>query len=293
MEWRLILGTGSVQAGTGARDLSPAPGALNMAVDEALLESVQSGAPPVLRFYTWRPACLSIGRNQQARGLYDPRRAAAAGIDIVRRPTGGLAVLHDRELTYAVLAPLHPLGGPRAAYAAINAALVDGLLAFGVPVGHAPPAARRPPLHRAAAPCFRTPAAGEVVAVGRKLVGSAQRCERGALLQHGSILLSGSQARVLDLQAVGPHGAAAADGRATSVARTGDGAAGPPGDGSVALDELLGGEPSIDALVAALCGGFERVFGTRLAPGRLAQCESARAAQLGVRYRAAEWTWRH
>lgn len=285
MEWRLVLGTGGMQSlagaigsdGSAAACHSPpidaAAGALNMAVDEALLQSVQSGGPPVLRFYTWAPACLSLGRNQPARGLYDAARAAAAGIDIVRRPTGGLAVLHDRELTYCVLAPLDLLGGPRAAYAAINAALVDGLRASGVPVEQAAHAAPRAPVHASDAPCFRTPAAGEVVARGRKLAGSAQRCERGALLQHGSILLSGSQARVLDLH----------------VSRT-DGAAG--GEGSVSIEELVGREPPIPALVAALCGGFERTFGTRLAPGRLAQHESARAEQLATRYQGAEWTWR-
>ena len=252
--------------------IEPAPGALNMAIDEALLESVQRGGPPVVRFYTWEPACLSLGRNQPARDLYDGARAAAAGIDIVRRPTGGLAVLHDRELTYCVLAPLDALGGPRAAYAAINAALVAGLRALGLPVEQAAGAGRRGPLHADDEPCFRTAAAGEVVAMGRKLVGSAQRCEGRALLQHGSILLSGSQARVADLHATRHAGMST--------------------DGSVTLEELLGCELPVTALVAALRGGFERTFGTRLAPGRLAQRESARAEQLAVRYKAAEWTWR-
>lgn len=275
--WRLILGRGGIP-GHGSGAISPAvfdaaPGALNMAIDEALLESVQLGGPPVVRFYTWEPACLSLGRNQAARDLYDAERAAAAGIDIVRRPTGGLAVLHDRELTYCVLAPLAALGGPRAAYAAINAALVAGLRGLGLPVEQAVGAARRGPLHSDRAPCFRTAAAGEVVAGGRKLVGSAQRCERGALLQHGSILLSGSQARVADLHAAGP-------------------AELPEANGSVTLEELMGGELPVTALVEALRGGFELTFGTRLAPGRLAQRESARAEQLAVRYQAAEWTWR-
>jgi lipoyl(octanoyl) transferase len=262
--WRLILGTGRADA---------APGAINMAVDQALLESVQRGSGPVLRFYSWAPACLSFGRNQPARELYDAGRAAEAGIDIVRRPTGGMAVLHDREVTYSVLAPARSVGGPRAAYASINRALVDGLLALGIPAEQAVRGGARGPLHQASAPCFEVPAAGEVTAGGRKLVGSAQRCERGALLQHGSILLSGAQTRVLDLLR---HPELTA----------------PKPDGSTTLEELTGQEPPAVDIITALCGGFERTFGTRLAPDRLDQCENDRAAELVGLYRSAEWTWR-
>ncbi len=113
-------------------DTPPAPGAWNMAADEALAASVAGGGPPVLRVYRWSPACLSLGRNQPARGRYDVRALAERGIDVVRRPTGGRAVLHHRELTYAVAAPEALLGGPRRAYAAINAALVAGLRTLGV-----------------------------------------------------------------------------------------------------------------------------------------------------------------
>lgn len=268
-EWRLVLGTGFVA------DTHPdaARGALNMAVDETLLESVQRGSAPVLRFYTWNPPCLSLGRNQAACGLYDVERAAAAGIDIVRRPTGGLGVLHDRELTYCVAAPLHRFGGPRAAYSAINRALVEGLRRFGIAAEQADGGPSRRAQPQSSDPCFQTPSAGEVVVEGRKLVGSAQRCERGAVLQHGSILLAGSQARVLDLLA---HPATRPQRR----------------DGSITLAALIGHEPPITDLVGALCRGFEEVCGTRLAPGRLDQRESARAQQLAGRYAADHWTWR-
>src|SRR4028119_220945 len=100
--WRLI-------------DTPPAPGAWNMAVDEALAESVRQGGLPVLRLYRWSPRCLSLGRNQPARGRYDTAALAARGIDVVRRPTGGRAVLHDRELTYCAALPAALLGGPRPA----------------------------------------------------------------------------------------------------------------------------------------------------------------------------------
>src|SRR3954451_18997918 len=105
LRWRMI-------------DTPPAPGAWNMAVDEALAASVADGGVPVLRFYRWEPACLSLGRNQPARGRYDLAALAAAGVDVVRRPTGGRAVLHRRELTYSAAAPVALLGPPRHAYAA-------------------------------------------------------------------------------------------------------------------------------------------------------------------------------
>lgn len=254
------------------RDDGAVAGAVNMAIDATLVEAVQRGASPVVRFYTWAPACLSLGRNQVARGIYDPDRAAAAGVDIVRRPTGGLAVLHDRELTYSVVAPLALFGGPRAAYGAINAALVHGLRSLGIEAEQAAGAPVRAPLSQAAEPCFQTPAAGEITARGRKLVGSAQRCERGVLLQHGSILLSGSQARVRDLMAERSD---------ASVP-----------DGSITLEELAGRVPALPALEAALRDGFEHLSGTRFAPGALDRTEADRVRDLTRHYRSETWTWR-
>ncbi|HLM68541.1 MAG TPA: hypothetical protein VK358_13475, partial [Longimicrobium sp.] len=106
-------------AGTPWRllDTPPAPGAWNMAVDEALAQSVRAGEPPVLRVYRWSPPCLSLGRNQPSGG-YDRDEIRRRGLDVVRRPTGGRAVLHHRELTYSVAAAEGVLGGPRQAYSA-------------------------------------------------------------------------------------------------------------------------------------------------------------------------------
>src|SRR5512142_3215722 len=112
---------------------APRPGAENMAIDRAVAASVEAGGRPALRFYYWDPPCLSLGRNQPARGVYDAAAAAARGIDIVRRPTGGRAVLHDRELTYGVAVRVGELGSPRETYAAVNRALVAGLRRLGVP----------------------------------------------------------------------------------------------------------------------------------------------------------------
>jgi lipoyl(octanoyl) transferase len=267
-----------------------------MAVDHALLDSVKSGGRPVLRLYLWEPACLSLGRNQHARGIYDDARLRAAGMDVVRRPTGGLAVLHDRELTYCVLAPAALLGGPRHAYRLINEALVDGLRRIGVPAAVAGTGAAPDPRLDAAAPCFEAPAAGEVVAAGRKLVGSAQRCEDRTLLQHGSILVDGSQQDVVrllrrDADGVRPDADAlvAAGGirpEADAVPAT---AVAP---GSITLRELLGTAPGYATLAHAVAEGFDATCGTRLAPGALDRDEAARVARLEAVYAGHDWTWR-
>ncbi|HEX7091156.1 MAG TPA: biotin/lipoate A/B protein ligase family protein [Longimicrobiales bacterium] len=291
MVWRLI------------DDAVARPGPANMAIDQALLESVQAGGRPALRFYRWRPACLSFGRNQPARGLCDRAAAARRGVDIVRRPTGGLAVLHDRELTYAVALPVGALGTPRETYRALNRALMAGLRELGLEAELAPSAppwaagalagaARNHGLSaasqpgagsadapaavataggalRAAAPsCFQAPAPGEVVVAGRKLVGSAQRVERRTILQHGSLLLEGDQALVAELLA-GPL---------------------PPAPATLAA--ALGRRPDPAELVAALCAGFEAALGIRLAPGELSRAERERAGRLVAHFSADAWTWR-
>jgi lipoate-protein ligase A len=248
----------------------PAPGALNMALDQALFAGVQAGGRPVLRLYRWQPACLSLGRNQRAVGVYDPELARRRGVDIVRRPTGGLAVLHDAELTYAVAAPAPPLGGPRAAYVRINQALVAALRALGAPAAVSERGASHTPSPDALHPCFERPAAGGVVAAGRKLVGSAQRVEQRVILQHGSILLSGSQATVLALQAP----------------------ALPGGSGEITLAELLGSVPEWGQLLAAVTTAFQAEFGICLAPSALDAGERAAVAGELERFRSAAWTWR-
>ena len=239
-----------------------------MALDHALLESVQQRPRAVLRLYRWQPACLSFGRNQPARGCYDEGAARARGIDIVRRPTGGLAVLHDDELTYAVIAPIDLFGGPRASYHTINAALVAGLRKLGVPAELS--AGSKRSAFGSVHPCFAEPAAGEVIAAGRKLVGSAQRCEKRVLLQHGSILLGGSQDVVATLSTV-PFDV---QGRATTVV------------------DLLHSTPPLAHLCAAIAAGFEEVTNQRAVPAELVDDEKKRASELEALYRSAEWTWR-
>ena len=244
-----------------------------MATDAALLESVGTGAPPALRLYRWSPACLSFGRNQPARGLYDRARARELGIDLVRRPTGGLAVLHDDEVTYAVIAPAAPFGGPRAAYVRLNELLVRALGRLGVA---AEVAARSAAPHalgggRPTAPCFDAPAPGEVVAAGRKLVGSAQRTERHTILQHGSILLAGRQSRVLAVAGMDVPGLDA---------------------GHATLTELLGSAPSWAEVVAAVTAAFTADGGISLATAELSSAERTRVRGLTAHFEDDAWTWR-
>lgn len=257
VRWRLI-------------DTPPAPGAWNMAVDEALAASVAGGGAPVLRFYRWEPACLSLGRNQPARGRYDLSALAAAGFDVVRRPTGGRAVLHRRELTYSVAAPQALLGPPRHAYAAINRALVAGLRRLGAAAALQPATAARAPIP-SLAPCFAEPVEGEVVAAGRKLVGSAQRVLDGVILQHGSLPLHDDQGAV----------AALVVGRDPSAQDA------PP----ATLVEVLGREPAWEVLTAALAAGWAESLGAVLEADGLTGMEETAAREAAERYAGPAWTW--
>jgi lipoate-protein ligase A len=158
----------------------------NMTIDEALLdEAVRSGSA-FLRLYRWDPPTLSIGRNQPLDGL------VTEGIAVVRRPTGGQAVWHEHEVTYAVAAPISVFGSLRTAYREIHSRLAAALRELNVDAVLAPgrPAVR--PSGRPAS-CFASSASGEILVQSRKLVGSAQVRRRDAFLQHGSILLDGSQ----------------------------------------------------------------------------------------------------
>ena len=187
-----------VQGATAFRLLLEAPGdgQRNMAVDEALLAAVGAGrSPPTLRLYGFSPPTLSLGRFQKARELIRLDALAADGIRLVRRPTGGQAVLHDRELTYAVVlgrGHLEPFS-KREVYQFIAGLLLTGLEALGIRA--------RSGRSRLGSPhnpdCFRSTGEYEIADAGeRKLIGSAQVLSRTASLQHGAIPLDGSYRRV-------------------------------------------------------------------------------------------------
>jgi lipoyl(octanoyl) transferase len=169
----------------------PADGATNMALDEALLRRVGRTGDTVIRVYSWATPTVSLGRNQPARGCYDLEVARVRGIGFVRRPTGGRAILHHREITYAVAAPVTAYGSLAESYRAINRLLLEALRTVGVEA-RAAVASKRAPVP-STAPCFDEPVSGELVAKGRKLVGSAQVRDGEAFLQHGSILVEDDQ----------------------------------------------------------------------------------------------------
>ena len=248
--------------------LTPAlTGAENMALDEALLERASASGSAVLRVYTWSEPTITFGRNQAARGTYDPKRARERGIAVVRRPTGGRSLLHHREITYSVTAPAHLAGSLRESYGRINRLLVGGLRRLGVSVEIAAPRERSLP--PSAAPCFERPAAGELVVDGRKLVGSAQWRDQGAMLQHGSILVEDDQPLVSSL--------------------AGDVALPPP---AATLAAALGRRPSVDEVAGAL---FDTVREIECLDADTLQIDSAlecAQARLAARYVDDCWTWR-
>jgi len=191
-------------------------GAENMATDLALLRAAQEGQAS-LRLYRWSPPCLSFGRNEPARSRYDLEKIRALGLDTVRRPTGGRAVWHDRELTYALAAPTTMFGSLQEAYITIHQMLAEALRRVGAPVDVARRPSGRTPGPGGGA-CFAAPVGGEIVAGGLKLVGSAQVREGDALLQHGSLLLENGQ-DVVTRVTVGPRVAPAATSLSTVLGR--------------------------------------------------------------------------
>ncbi len=186
--WRLL--------DTGARD-----GAWNMACDVALMARARRTGESVFRTYAWHRPTLSFGRHEAARAHYDASAIAAAGVDLVRRPTGGRALLHHHEVTYSITAPVEDGVPLTESVRRFNRLLLRALQRLGVPaVEAAAPRALRPE----GAACFAVPSAGELSLNGRKLVGSAQVRQDGVLLQHGSILLDDDQGRIAGF-AVGPY----------------------------------------------------------------------------------------
>lgn len=183
MRWRLLL-------------TPPLSGPDNMALDEALMRRARRTGETVLRVYGWSTPTLSLGRNQRAKGEYDERALALSGVDVLRRPTGGRALLHRHEVSYSVSAAAADARVSES-YGRINRLVAHALRALGVPVALARPTQRA--IGPSLAPCFAEPAAGELVVEGRKLVASAQWRDDGALLQHGSILQDDDQREIPSL----------------------------------------------------------------------------------------------
>lgn len=267
VEWRLLL--------DGVAD-----GATNMAVDEAILTSVlEAASPPTLRLYAWTPPCLSLGRNQP---LADVNRRAcrALGVDVVRRPSGGRAILHTDELTYSVsLLQSDPLaaGGVLESYRRLSRGLLAGLQGLGVEAVQA--MGQRKPAADLTAVCFEMPSDYEITVGGRKLVGSAQWRAQGGVLQHGTLPLYGDLARIVACLAL-------PDGEREVQRQVVRGRA-------ITLEEALGRMVPFDQAARAMADGFAHALGLSLSPDKLTAPEEALAADLRRRrYAAPDWTAR-
>jgi lipoate-protein ligase A len=248
----------------------PLGAADNMALDEALLLRARATGEYVMRAYAWAVPTLSLGRNQRAIGVYDRAGAARSDVSIVRRLTGGRAVLHHREVTYSVTGPAGRGDSLRSTYAAINAILLSALRELGVAASLAPGTAGKRFPAPASAPCFELPAPGEIVLGGRKLVGSAQMREDGAFLQHGSILIDDDQGRVGEL----------AD-AAVPIA--------PP---AATLRQALGRGPSLHEVGAALVSAVRRHADALAGALDVDDDLTRAAADARARYTDDSWTWR-
>ncbi len=265
--WRLII-------------TPPLDGAMNMSIDHAILEAVAAGeALPTLRLYAWQPACLSLGYAQSFADV-EPERLLAFGWDVVRRMTGGRAILHADELTYSVALPSgHALvaGDVVSSYRRLSQALLAGLRILGV----TPQADRQAsgPGHSGPV-CFEVPSHYEITFRGKKLIGSAQVRKFGGVLQHGAIPLGGDITRIVDALAF-PDEAQREQERARLRQR------------AVTLSDALGRTVGWEEAAAIVTRGFQNTFSVIFENAELSADELARADELyNGQYAADGWTRR-
>jgi len=179
-------------------------GSFNMEFDESLAFQLKNNyAAPVLRIYGWSPYAISLGFNQNIQD-FDAFKLSEAGIDLIRRPTGGRAILHAHELTYSVVMQINDRG-PRAIYHFVNECLLRGLQYMGIDaqLSSHDDNFRKLYKDKSSIPCFSSSAKSEIQFEGRKLVGSAQRRYGTVILQHGSLLLGPQHRRITEFLA--PH----------------------------------------------------------------------------------------
>jgi|TARA_B110000196_G_scaffold318777_1_gene334944 lipoate-protein ligase A len=248
----------------------PLSGQVNMARDHALLSALGKNEAS-LRIYGWKNPTISFGRNERVRGHYDKKLASDEGVEFVRRPTGGKAVYHDRELTYSVVLPSARRWGIRSIYREINCAFLESLVSLGVPASVAHHSHRSPHVSNSGF-CFQGYAAGEVIVDGKKLVGSAQVREKGSILQHGSLLIAQEQNSLERFCFEREN--TQCEGNGTS------------------LIEVIGREPTWGTLVAAVLEGFKSVFGGEWCEVGLRETEQEAEAHFLERYSSVSWTWR-
>ncbi len=247
----------------------PANGAWNMAVDEAILEAVyKNESPPTLRLYAWEPACLSLGHAQRLSeaNLEDLNQN---GWHLVRRPTGGRAILHVDELTYSVIAHQSEprvRGGVLESYLRLSKALLEALEIMGLnPEANEKTTNDKPPKPNPV--CFEVPSNYEITVNGKKLIGSAQARRREGILQHGTLPLYGDLTRIISaLHFKDTTSQADAKSRLLAHATT--------------VERELGHPPSWEQASRAFQSGFQQVLNLDLQPGQLTEEETQRAQQL-------------
>jgi lipoate-protein ligase A len=246
-----------------------------MATDESIARAVAAGlVPATLRFYAWQPPALSLGRGQHHEDV-DASAVAQAGYGLVRRPTGGRAILHIDELTYSIAAPADEprvAGGIVESYRRLSEGITLGLTSLGIPNIVADQRAKN--RRRRGAVCFEVPADYEITSDGKKLVGSAQMRIRDAVLQHGAIPLQGDIARICALLTARPQ-PDRVRARATTIA------------------DRLGRAALWDEVAAALQDGFSKALNLSLEPGELTAQERAWRQELVIeKYGTESWTLR-
>lgn len=258
----------------------PSPGTFNMALDDALLESVLQGtSEPVLRLYQWNPACLSLGYAQPIDNI-DRMRLVARQWDLVRRPTGGRAILHTDELTYAVMLPAgHPLtlGGVLPSYQRLSKGLIRALQLLDLEV-KVQPSIHLSDAQRAEPVCFEVPSSYEITVAGKKLLGSAQVRRKGAVLQHGTLPLQGDIGRICEVLAF-PSSADREHAMQRVQERAGT------------LRDLLGKDVTWDQAAHAMQQSFSQTFGIQFSiseptPDELTRCRTLQEE----RYQVEAWT---
>lgn len=264
-QWRLIYDT-------------PTTGVANMARDEAIMLAVAAGnVPPTLRLYDWQPFCLSLGYGQRVSDA-DLARIQGSAWQLVRRPTGGRAILHGDELTYSVSLPAdHELasGDIIESYRRISRALMLALQHLGLsPESEKQAKSNR----RVGAVCFEVPSHYEITSGGRKLIGSAQVRRRNGILQHGSLPLYGDIARICDAL-VYP------DEETRLVAKQ------QVRERATTLEQVCGQSINWHVVAEAFVYGFAEAFGLELTEGDLTPSEQQHAAELvETVYNNPNWT---
>ncbi|SDI32077.1 lipoate--protein ligase family protein [Natribacillus halophilus] len=261
--------------------------AYNMALDERLLHWHSSGLiPPVIRFYEWQPATLSLGYFQKIHKEIDLEAVKRHELGLVRRPTGGRGVLHDQELTYSVIvSEEHPKmpATVTEAYRVISTGLLEGFKALGMDARFSIPSsesAREELKQPRSAVCFDAPSWYELVVEGRKIAGSAQTRQNGVILQHGALMIDLDSEQLFDLFQY-PSERVRRRMQAAFAKK------------AVPMNDLTAEKLEVPRVRAAFTEGFERGLDIQLSTYTLTPAQEKEVEDLAkTRYENEEWTYR-